>query len=132
MKPTVTLSVHFDELVCACRGDFDLATRGLLRAMDGQVMSDTHTGLVLDLTEVRFLDCGSVRVLGEMLRSWVNADRSAVVVCPAGFLHQLLGLTGFASEFRVVPAVLPLASANRGSDIRVVVDPAAHPDEPVA
>lgn len=120
MKPAVCLSVQFDQLVCTCHGEFDLCAYPVLRAVGCQINRDDHPRIVLDLSDVGFLDCAAIRLLAGILRTGAESGKTTLVVCPDGFLCRLLTLTGFTTEFPVVSVGVAVAGESPGRGLRVV------------
>src|SRR3954470_20965333 len=101
MFPTILATHHGDRVVLTICGELDLGTRQLLEERCAEV-STGDADLVLDLTGVSFVDCGSLRVLGHLLRS--HGGRTHVL-CPEGPVRRVLDLTGFSDlhDVRVGP-----------------------------
>src|SRR3954471_14122033 len=100
MFPTILATHHGDRVVLTLCGELDLATRRLLEERCAEV-SMGGADLVLDLTGVSFVDCGSLRVLGQLLRSCSDQGGHSQVLCPDGPVRRVLDLTGFSDQHDV-------------------------------
>jgi anti-anti-sigma factor len=79
-------------------GEIDIATGDYLRAVL-QLVDDPHRDVVLDLSDVTFMDCGGIRPLLEAQRRlgdrlWLTGLRPPVT--------RLLELTGLSPRFAVL------------------------------
>ena len=125
MTPAVIISIHRDQLIVSCRGDFDLVAHPLLRGLGTQLTPTGPRGLVLNLSEVRILDCAGVRMLGQLMQAWLDSGREAIAVCPDGLVSHVLTLTGFSCEFPVVSTFLPADLTGEETQLRFLMR-AAH------
>jgi anti-sigma B factor antagonist len=77
------------------RGDVDPATAPALdEAFTAVLAGDATTPVVVDLSEVGFLDSAGIGALLRGRRRTVEAGRSFRVVAPDGFIAQVLQLAG--------------------------------------
>lgn len=92
-------------------GDVDLASaRELTGEIRGDVPSEAR-GLVLDLTEVRYLDSTGVSMLLELHRALDARRQRFVVVLPrSSHLWRVFEITGLPSILRITESV-PAAKA---------------------
>lgn len=95
---SVRLAPHQDDphvTVVGVRGEVDLATASGLREALRPVL-ERHIGpVVLDLSEVAFLDSSGVHVLVETLERLSLANRQLAITCrEGGQVRQVLGLVG--------------------------------------
>jgi anti-sigma B factor antagonist len=102
----VTASLHMEgeDRLClgAIEGDIDLATaRELQNEILKTVTSDAQ-GLVLDLSDVRYLDSTGVSMLLELHRSLDSRRQRLSIVLPkTSHLWRLFEITGLGSILRV-------------------------------
>jgi anti-sigma B factor antagonist len=76
-------------------GEVDLATAPLLRETLQALIEDGSGPVVVDLSEVPFMDSSGVHVLVESHRALVSRNRRLAVACrPHGQIHKLLALVG--------------------------------------
>jgi anti-sigma B factor antagonist len=84
-----------DAAVLSVRGEIDLGTTPLLREALLPVLERETGPVVVDLSEVAFMDSTGVHVLVETLRRLESQNRPLAIVCrPDGHVHQLLALVG--------------------------------------
>lgn len=81
----------------AIGGEIDLLSAPAIRAaVAEQLARPETTGVVLDLTEVSFLDSSGIGVLLACKRSAAGADRPLRVTGATGLPAQILEMTGVA------------------------------------
>jgi anti-anti-sigma factor len=105
MQPTILVSRDDKRVVLSVSGELDLASRDLLCSRCDEVAAaDVHPGLalVVDLTNVAFIDCGSIGIVERLIQACVAAGGNAQVVAPEGPVRRVLDLSGFteAHELR--------------------------------
>lgn len=94
--------------VLSVSGELDLATAPRLRDQVAYVAATPAGNVVLDLTEVTFMDCTA---LGVLVQARVTlGDRLWLRGLPRPVL-RLLALTGLEATFALLPAVPPAAAA---------------------
>jgi anti-sigma B factor antagonist len=94
------------ELVIAVRGELDLATAPLLR--DAFESADREAGVVVvDLSEVGFLDSSGLRVLAQCQRLLTGEDGPASLrlVVATDAVRRVLEVTGMRTFFKVYDAL---------------------------
>jgi anti-anti-sigma factor len=78
-------------------GDLDIATAPAFRAMvDGALFSEPRV-LVVDLTDVAFLDSSGIAVLAVALRTQRSRDAGLVVRNPRPIVRKAIELVGLGS-----------------------------------
>jgi len=89
-----------------------LAFRGELDITDAQVLSSRLADIVsrepwviVDLTELEFVDCGSCRLLAGARDLARRAGGDVLLAGPRGAVARILVLTGWAEVFSVFPGV---------------------------
>jgi anti-sigma B factor antagonist len=84
------------------RGEIDLGTVPLLRNVLLPVLERETGAVVVDLSEVPFMDSTGVHVLVDTLRRLESQDRPLVIVCDEdGQVHRLLALVGLLDALPV-------------------------------
>jgi anti-sigma B factor antagonist len=79
----------------------DIATSGELRKYLADLVTAGATGLVLDLSEVRYLDSTGLTVLVETYRLLGGQPGTMVVVCADSLVRRVLEVTGLDRVFSV-------------------------------
>jgi anti-sigma B factor antagonist len=111
---TASLNLSRDEalFVGAIDGDIDLASaRELLSEVLSGVASDAR-GLVLDMSNVRYLDSTGVSMLLDLHRSLdARRQRLCVVLPKTSHLWRLFEITGLPSILRIDPTLVDAKAA---------------------
>lgn len=81
-------------------GELDISNRHVLQRAVAEVLDQRPEQLVLDLTDVTFIDCASARVLTAASRA-LPGDQRAVIRRPSRVVRRLLELTGMSAGFRI-------------------------------
>jgi len=96
---TLRITSHGDVLVYHFQGVIDIATSPSVRETLVQAANDANPNLVVDLTQVTFLDSTGIGALiGAHRRALERAGKLRLVV-PEGQLERLFSLTGLAKVF---------------------------------
>jgi anti-sigma B factor antagonist len=127
-----TFSVHVlaaDEhhphvAVLSVHGEIDLATAPMLREVLAPVLEHQTGPVVVDLSDVLFMDSTGVHVLTEALRRLAPQNRPLAIVChDGGQVHRLLALLGlldaltmYSSRERAVIGVEDLLRSHLGEN----------------
>ena len=94
---------HGEVVIVSVHGESDIATSPLLEeTLSGAAARGTN--LVVDLTDVRFFDLTTVRVLLSLQRTLDDADRRCVTVMD-GWGRRVLALAGLRDELMVTGTV---------------------------
>lgn len=105
--------------VVRLRGEIDLSNAEALGAAAEGAVSNRARGLVLDLSEVTFLDSTGLRLVFQLARRLRDRQQALRLVVPEGArIARLLTLAGVASVAEVVaqhPPTSPTASTTRTS-----------------
>ena len=89
--------------VIAPHGDLDIATVGGFRKALGDAVRDGVGPVVVDLSEVDFVDSSGLGALMEMYERLRHGDRElAIVVPPGSAAAVMLNLTGLGPRLPVV------------------------------
>ena len=103
MDAAFTIRALGDDAVLHCAGELDLASQVDLAIYLAHLLDVPSVGVVVDLTEVTFLDSGSVGAIHALARA-IRPDQRLRVVSPPGIVRRVLALTGFD---RMVPVLTP-------------------------
>jgi stage II sporulation protein AA (anti-sigma F factor antagonist) len=101
-------------LVARLEGDLDIATGRDLERMIRSV-ADECVHVVIDLTDVTFIDCSGVRSLAALGTTVRSSGGELDVRSPSGPVHRILDLTGLtvddlAGDGRAPPAAHELST----------------------
>ncbi|HVE73688.1 MAG TPA: STAS domain-containing protein [Mycobacteriales bacterium] len=103
---TAQISVGHDRDVVTAQvfGDVDLTATPVISAEVLEAMQDA-SGLVLDLTGVRYLDSAGVHMIFELARQLtLGRQGMALLLQPSSTLHRLVQITGLAEVVAVCSA----------------------------
>jgi len=126
MNSPVQRVTHGNRVVLRVAGEVDIVTTATLRAELAELIAQHHTDLVIDLTNVTFIDSTGLGVLVGALRS-VSAEGGRVELVTANpQVLKALRLTALSRIFTIHPdvttaladpatAVVPAAVAAGGS-----------------
>jgi anti-anti-sigma factor len=98
MSPTIVVVREAQRLLVCVSGELDLASRAQLESRCASIRPE-RTDLVLDLTGLTFVDCGSLRVLTRLARSFAERGRRPRIVVPAGPVARIIAVAGFFDGF---------------------------------
>jgi anti-anti-sigma factor len=88
--------------VLSVHGEIDLGTTPMLREALLPVLEHQTGPVVVDLSEVPFMDSTGVHVLVDTLRQLGPQNRPLAIVCPeGGQVHRLLALVGLLDALAV-------------------------------
>lgn len=96
MTPLASLTVEQEPPVTVLRlaGELDMSNAAQLEQAARDATAEA-AGVVLDLTEVTFLDSAGVRLLDHLVAAWAPPERLRVVVAEEGPVRFTLRLCGF-------------------------------------
>jgi anti-sigma B factor antagonist len=99
--PALTLDVttRGDHTVVALGGELDLATQGELRTLLNDLVVAGQVHLVLDLSEVTFLDSTGIGALIGTRRRVHAFQGSLALVCPGEAVMKIFTITGLEKVF---------------------------------
>ncbi len=89
-------------------GALDLASAPVLRAKARQAIAGVERGVVVDVSDVEFVDSVGIGVLLGMRRRLANNDAALVIAGLAGAARTALEATGVVELFTEVDAVADL------------------------
>jgi anti-sigma B factor antagonist len=107
----VTMSGTAGRAVISLEGELDLATAPQLRERLVALAERDDTDIVLDLTDLNFVDSTGLSVLVMALNRSRAAGRSITLRNPSASVMRILEITGLDSVFRVESASVPTAGA---------------------
>jgi anti-sigma B factor antagonist len=90
--------------VWAVGGEIDIATRSRLQAVL-EAVPRSDAPLVVDLTEVTFMDSTGLSALLAIDRAARGSGRRLAIVCPEGPVRLLLAVTGVEEELPLYPTL---------------------------
>ena len=93
-----------DVLVLQIVGEIDLSSSARLRRRLQSLLERNHQ-VVVDLTEVSFIDSAGLRVLDEVHTSARQNNVSLSIVCPPGRTLRLFEITGLDDHFSIHPSL---------------------------
>jgi anti-anti-sigma factor len=98
----VQVEVVEESTVVRIRGEVDLSNAwGVGGAMGEAISNQAHT-VVVDLTEVTYLDSAGIRVLFDLARGLAEHDQHLIVVLPVGATtRRALEVSAFATAAQV-------------------------------
>ena len=112
---------HQDVAVLSVHGEVDLGTAPAVRKALLPVLEHETGPVVVDLSEVTFMDSTGVHVLVDTLRQLQPQNRGLAIVCrEGGQVHRLLGLVGLLDTLTVHRS---RESAVTGGDDRLRAEP---------
>jgi anti-anti-sigma factor len=100
------------------RGEVDLITAPEFReCMRSTATSNTHNGYVMvDLSELEYIDGGGVRVLEEGLELCQQRGRALVLVAPPPHIERILEIVNLTDRLSVVNSVEALHQGPPGGE----------------
>jgi anti-sigma B factor antagonist len=125
VRPLAAHEHHHDVVVLSPHGEIDLETAPLLREVLLPVLEGEIGPVVLDLSEVAFMDSTGVHVLVEALRQLELQNRRLAIVCrEGGQVHRVLAVAGLLDMLTVHCS---RESAMAGGDERLRPEPRSEP-----
>jgi anti-sigma B factor antagonist len=97
--------------VLAVEGEVDLYTSPQLRDAVNGMIEEGHGRIVLDLTNVGFMDSSGLGVLVTALKRIRERAGSLALVCPEGSVHKVLTITGLDKVFPIHRSVAEATAA---------------------
>lgn len=107
---------HGDALVLTPAGEIDLSSASALQATLAEQVTSAGGTVIVDLTEVTFMDSTALSVLVRIRRLVRGEGRAFIVVCPSGPVHRLLSITGLVDVFGVQDTVEGALRTEGGAD----------------
>jgi anti-anti-sigma factor len=97
VKQLATLAIEDAEgvTVAAVKGEIDLSNAEALRQSIADAVPNHALGLVIDFSQLRYLDSSGIRLLFDMARRLDRRQqRLATVVAPGSPVREILGVAG--------------------------------------
>ena len=91
--------------VLEVKGEVDLYTSPQLKDKVNELIEDGQTRLVINLTDVGFMDSSGLGVLVTALKRAKEHEGSLALVCPEGSVHKVLTITGLDRVFPIYGSV---------------------------
>jgi anti-anti-sigma factor len=103
--PKADVRVSFDADVCTLRllGEHDLSTAGLFTTALAEAVATADVDVVVDLTDVTFMDCSTIRSFVNGRSLCASGNRSLTVRCFSARQRWLLEICGLADLIDVDP-----------------------------
>ncbi len=99
----ISTLVVADTAVARLRGDLDNATAPQLRTWAGRVLDAGARNLVIDCTEVSFLDSGALKVLLELARATHQCSGTLTIRHCTPAVRRTFEITGMVHSLGVEP-----------------------------
>lgn len=96
---------HGDRTLVMLRGELDLASQGDFRAQVGDLLHTGRADLVIDLTELTFLDSTGLGALIGIRRRAYALQGSLTLVCPTHAVMELFSIVGLERVFDIRPTL---------------------------
>jgi anti-sigma B factor antagonist len=90
------------ELLSA-EGELDIATAPRMMAALNEALADMDVPLVVDLTEVGFMDSTGLALLMNARRRAVRRGQGFAIVCPGGPISRVFEIADMVESLRVCP-----------------------------
>ncbi len=107
-----------DSVVLHLQGELDMATAAHLRHALDQALTGDASGLVLDLTDLTFVDSTGINLFLSASRQAEDRDRSFALRHPSRMVRKSLRLSGVARQLKVGPTDHPASNHSPGADRR--------------
>jgi anti-sigma B factor antagonist len=91
--------------VLEVKGEVDLYTSPQLRDKVTEMIEQGQGRIIIDLTDVGFMDSSGLGVLVTALKRVRERDGSLALVCPEGSVHKVLTITGLDRVFPIFGSV---------------------------
>ncbi|PID54123.1 MAG: anti-sigma B factor antagonist [Micrococcales bacterium] len=101
MDLTVTNREQGDRSVVAVQGEIDVYTAPVLREHLNELVADGRHHLVIDMTEVEFLDSTGLGVLVGCLKRIRAQDGTLALVCHEEKILKVFRITGLTKVFPI-------------------------------
>jgi anti-anti-sigma factor len=112
-----------DRAVVSVRGEVDLETATAMGDHALAALRDVSPHLVLDLTQVTFMDSTGLKVLLSIQRRADLAGGSLVLAGPTRPVRKILALTGLDQTLRVVDSVDEVDEVDQVDQVSGVAEP---------
>jgi anti-anti-sigma factor len=106
MSPAIVAVREAGRILVCVSGELDLAGHDLLVARCATIRP-APVELVLDLSGLTFVDCGSLRVLARLARAFPEHSGRVRVLAPEGPVSRVIDISGFFDGIPVTVAPSP-------------------------
>jgi anti-sigma B factor antagonist len=89
--------------VLAVEGELDIATAPRMIAVLNEALADVVAPLVVDLSEVVFMDSTGLALLMNARRRLLRRGQGFAIVCPGGPLARVFEIVDMVDSLRVCP-----------------------------
>jgi anti-anti-sigma factor len=93
-EPTISIATAGQDAVATIRGEIDLGAVARMAPTLNSLVRSLPPRLILDLTDVSFIDSRGLAMIVHLLRRVESKDGRLVVVCPPGAARQAIKLAG--------------------------------------
>ena len=90
-----------DAVVLAVRGDVDIANKGAMRAALESAMDDAERCVVVDLSNVSFMDSTGLALMLNAARRLTRRRLGFAIACPEGPVRRAFDVTGLDECFNI-------------------------------
>jgi anti-anti-sigma factor len=102
----VRFEVVGESMVVRIRGEVDLSNAWSVGGAMRDAISNQAHSVVVDLTEVRYLDSAGIRILFDLSRGLAEHDQQLIVVLPVGTtIRRALEVSAFHTAAQVVESL---------------------------
>jgi len=84
-------------------GELDIATAPRMLAALNEAIAEVETPLVVDLTEVMFMDSTGLALLMNARRRVVRQGHGFAIICPTGPIARVFEIADMVDSLRVCP-----------------------------
>src|SRR6516225_7379323 len=111
---TITTQHHGRRSVLLLQGELDLCTRERLRRAISSALKRLPQVLVVDLSELDFIDCSGLSVLVWAHKRLAGQDRQLLITGSKPIVRRVIGLAGVETYLHLsAPDALPLGCAGQ-------------------
>jgi anti-sigma B factor antagonist len=89
--------------VLVVQGELDIATAPRMIAALNEALAEGETPLVVDLSEVLFMDSTGLALLMNARRRALRSHRGFAIVCPGGPISRVFEIADMVESLRVCP-----------------------------
>lgn len=103
---SVTVSTHDGVPVAQVRGELDLSNVGQVRTAIVSAVTNTTRALIVDLSELTYMDSRGVHLLFEIAERMVQTQQELIVVVPPPSpIRRLLAITHLDQAAQIAPTI---------------------------
>lgn len=113
-RAAVSANGDADRTVVRLRGEYDLATRAALRDTLDRAIAHGDGDLVVDLSQVQFMDAGAVGIILQAREALLARSSSLTVRSPRGITRRILELCDLTHLIDAGPSHATSAARTNG------------------